>query len=96
MSELTDNLIENISQTIEQAMEDFRVPGVALGITSLDRVETRHFGVTNQDHPLSVTDETIFQIGSISKTFLGTALLAMAEQGALSVDEPIRLWLPDM
>ena len=56
---------------------------------------TRGFGVTNIDHPLPVTDDTLFQIGSISKTFTGTAMMRLVEQNRLHLDDPIRKHLPD-
>ena len=55
----------------------------------------RASAVTNVDHPLPVTDDTLFQIGSISKTFTGTLLMRLVEQGKLDLDTPIRTYLPD-
>jgi CubicO group peptidase (beta-lactamase class C family) len=40
---------------------------------------TRGFGVTNLDHPLPVTADTLFQVGSITKTFTGTVVLQLVE-----------------
>jgi CubicO group peptidase (beta-lactamase class C family) len=51
--------------------------------------------VTNVDHPLPVTDRTLFQIGSISKTFTGTAMMRLIEQGKVRLDAPVRTYLPD-
>ncbi|MBN1402713.1 MAG: beta-lactamase family protein, partial [Anaerolineae bacterium] len=52
-------------------------------------------GVTHVDHPLEVTDDTIFQIGSISKTFTATAALRLADQGRLDLDAPVRRYLTE-
>jgi len=70
------------------------VPGVALGILADGEIRTRGFGVTSVDHPLPVTDDTLFQIGSISKTFTGTAIMRLVEQNQLRLDDPIRKHLP--
>jgi CubicO group peptidase (beta-lactamase class C family) len=49
------------------------VPGASLGVLHGNETYTAGFGVTNVDHPLGVTNETYFQTGSISKTFVATA-----------------------
>jgi CubicO group peptidase (beta-lactamase class C family) len=52
------------------------------------------FGVTSLTNPLPVTPNTLFQCGSISKTFVGTAMMALAERGLVALDAPIRRYLP--
>jgi CubicO group peptidase (beta-lactamase class C family) len=71
------------------------VPGVAVGIFHNGEVQTAGFGVTNVDHPLPVTDETLFQIGSISKTFAATLAMRLVEEGKLDLDATVRTYLPD-
>lgn len=55
----------------------------------------RGLGVTNIDHPLRVDEDTLFQIGSTTKTFTATAAMPLVEQGKLALDEPVRRYLPD-
>jgi CubicO group peptidase (beta-lactamase class C family) len=71
------------------------VPGVAVGV--LRDGDERHegFGVTSVDNPLEVTPETRFQIGSISKTFTGTAAMYLVAEGKVDLDKPVREYLPD-
>ena len=78
------------------AMEEVHAPGVALGVLYGDAEYTAGFGVTSLDHPLPVTAETLFQIGSITKTFVGTAIMRLEEAGKLSLDMPLRTYLPDL
>ena len=74
-----DARFEKIAGLVQAQMAAHNVPGVAIGILDEGRVTTRAFGVTNIDHPLPVTDDTLFQIGSISKTFTGTAIMRLVE-----------------
>ena len=53
------------------------------------------FGITNLDHPLPVDAETLFQIGSTTKTFTSTAIMRLVEQGKLDLEAPVRTYLPD-
>jgi len=71
------------------------IPGAAVGVISGDREFSAGFGVTNVDHPLPVDVQTLFQIGSTTKTFTGTAVMRLVEMGKLALDEPVRTYLPD-
>jgi CubicO group peptidase (beta-lactamase class C family) len=77
-------------------MERLHVPGAAVGITHEGEEEVARLGVTNVVHPLPVDDETLFQIGSITKTFTGTAVMRLVEAGGLDLDEPVRTYLPEL
>jgi CubicO group peptidase (beta-lactamase class C family) len=89
-----DPRFDRIADLVQEKMKELGVPGVALGILADGEVRTRGFGVTNVDHPLPVTAETLFQIGSISKTFTGTAIMRLVEQNKLRLDDPIRKYIP--
>ncbi|HEU4745185.1 MAG TPA: serine hydrolase domain-containing protein, partial [Anaerolineales bacterium] len=53
------------------------------------------FGVTSVEHPLPVTADTLFQTGSISKTFTGTILMKLAEDGKVDLDAPVKKYIED-
>jgi CubicO group peptidase (beta-lactamase class C family) len=72
-----------------------KVPGVVLGILYEGEGKAAGFGVTNVDHPLDVTGETVFQIGSITKTFTGTLIMKLMEEGVIDLDATVRTYLPD-
>ncbi|HSR53156.1 MAG TPA: serine hydrolase domain-containing protein [Acidobacteriota bacterium] len=86
---------DQLAELASAEMKKLGVPGAALGIIYQGRRYTRGLGVTNVDHPLTVTDETLFQIGSITKTFTGTLLLSLAEEGKVDLDAPVRRYLPE-
>jgi CubicO group peptidase (beta-lactamase class C family) len=71
------------------------VPGVVVGVLHKGEIATTGFGVTNVNHPLPVTDETLFEIASITKTFTGTAIMRLFEMGELEIDAPVRTYVPD-
>lgn len=80
---------------VRDRMAVLNVPGVAVGITLGDREHAAGFGVTNVDHPLPVDGDTLFQIGSTTKTYTGTAVMRLVEAGQLDLDAPVRAYLPD-
>jgi CubicO group peptidase (beta-lactamase class C family) len=77
-------------------MDRLRIPGAAVGVVYEGEEKVAGLGVTNIDHPLPVDDETLFQIGSITKTFTCTLLMRLVESGKVELDEPVRTYLPDL
>lgn len=84
-----------LAKKIKVLMAEYDIPGAAVGVLCGDETYTAGFGVTNVDHPLEVDDRTLFQIGSITKTFVGTLGMRLVEMGKLDLDAPIRAYLPD-
>jgi len=84
-----------LSARINELMKKLKIPGVAIGVYHGGETSTQGYGVTNIDHPLPVDDDTLFQIGSITKTFVGTMTMMLVEEGKLDLNEPIRTYLPE-
>ena len=72
------------------------MPGAAIGILLDGQQHVQLFGVTSFENPLPVTPDTLFQIGSTTKTLVGTALMQLVEEGVLDLHEPVRTYLPDL
>lgn len=77
-------------------MAEFGVPGAAIGVVHREASEIAGFGVTSLENPVPVDGSTLFQIGSITKTFTATAAMRLVEAQALDLDEPVRTYLPDL
>ncbi len=72
------------------------IPGVVVGVAVGDEEVTAPFGITNVDHPVPVDADTLFQVGSITKTFLGTLVMRLVDEGTLDLDVPVRRWVPEL
>jgi CubicO group peptidase (beta-lactamase class C family) len=94
-SHITDPTFKKIAQKIISEMKRLQVPGVAVGIWHEGREFAEGFGITSVEHPLPVTPDTLFQTGSISKTFTGTLLMQLVEQGKVDLDAPVRKYIRD-
>ncbi len=86
---------DEIVEAARSSMEELSVPGVAFGVVFEGDEETAALGVTSLENPLDVTPGTLFQIGSITKTFTAAAVMRLVEQGKLALDDPVRAFLPD-
>ncbi len=95
MSEKEVSKWEQLCVFADKSRVEHKVPGVVVGILHEGRVKTAGFGVTNVDHPLEVDDQTLFQVGSISKTFTGTLIMKMVEDGKIDLDATVRTYLPE-
>jgi CubicO group peptidase (beta-lactamase class C family) len=91
----SDTLFENLSLEITSGMQRIPIPGLAVGVWHAGIEQTAGFGVTSVDNPLPVTPDTLFQVGSITKTFTATALMMLREAGQIDFDTPLRAYLPD-
>jgi CubicO group peptidase (beta-lactamase class C family) len=85
----------SIGKFIVKEMKRLQVPGVAIGIYHKGEELAAGFGVTSLEHPLPVTVDTLFQTGSISKTFTGTLMMMLVEQGRVDLDAPVRKYIKD-
>ena len=86
----------DLAGLIDGWMKDLEIPGVGLGLIDGEERWTICAGVTSLENPQPVNDRTLFQIGSISKTFAGTAAMALVDRGQLDLDEPVRTYVPDL
>ncbi len=84
-----------IDEFVQAEMTRQKIPGVAVGIVNKGAVTTRGYGFANVEHMVPVTDETIFQSGSLGKMFTATAVMLQVEDGKLSLSDPITKFFPD-
>jgi CubicO group peptidase (beta-lactamase class C family) len=71
-------------------------PGCAVGVEQGAKVLlTRGYGMADLETGTPITPETIFESGSVAKQFTATAVVLLALDGKLSLDDPVRRYLPD-
>ncbi|MFM2032507.1 MAG: hypothetical protein RLZZ297_1272, partial [Chloroflexota bacterium] len=94
LKKIKDKRFRTLCAGIVADMKRLDVPGVSIAIWHGDEQWSAGFGVTSVDNPLPVTTETLFQVGSISKTMTATVLLQLVEAGLLDLDRPVKHYLP--
>ena len=94
-SHIKDRTFKKIAKKIVSEMKRLGVPGVAIGIWHKGKEYAEGFGITSVEHPLPVTADTLFQTGSISKTFTGTMVMKLVEDGKVSLDAPVKRYIKD-
>jgi CubicO group peptidase (beta-lactamase class C family) len=72
-------------------------PGCAVGVSDDGRVVLeRAYGMANLDHAVPNQPHTIFEAGSVSKQFTAAAVLLLAQDGLISLDDPVRRHVPEL
>jgi CubicO group peptidase (beta-lactamase class C family) len=72
-------------------------PGCAVGVAQNGTtVLSSGYGMADLERNVPITPETIFESGSLAKQFTGMALLLAAKQGKISLDDPLRKYLPEL
>ncbi|MEV3858838.1 serine hydrolase [Streptomyces sp. NPDC050095] len=73
-----------------------RVPGAVLGIARGDETALAATGVLNKDTGVTATQDSLFQIGSITKVWTTTLIMQLVDEGRLDLDAPVTDVLPDL
>ena len=82
---------------VAQEMIDITVPGAYVMISENGKlVFSKGYGLSDIDHSIPMaSEETVFEWGSISKTFVWVSVMQLEEMGKLDLAEDIRKYLPD-
>lgn len=86
---------EDLQEFLDATAAELGVPGAVVGVIDGDREIIATTGVAAVDTGASVTERTLFQIGSTSKTFTGTVAMHLIENGRLDLETRVVDVLPD-
>jgi len=72
-------------------------PGCAVGVGVGGRsVLEKAYGMADLEHDVPNKADTVFEAGSVSKQFTAAAILLLAAEGKLSIDDPVRKYIPEL
>ena len=87
--------LDGFDAEIEQVMDDWSVPGLAIAIvTDSSVVWSQGFGERNIEAGTPVTDRTLFAIGSTSKAFTAAGIGILHDEGKIDWSKPVQEYLP--
>ena len=73
------------------------VPGASLLVIKDGKpIVRRGYGMGDMEHHVPATPATNYRLASVSKQFTAAAILLLAEDGKLKLDDPVRRWLPSL
>ncbi len=71
-------------------------PGVAIAIVKDgETVYSKGFGMSNLEHNIPITPNSVFDIASVSKQFVGFSIALLVEQGKISLEDDVKKYIPE-
>ncbi len=90
-----ERAFEEIDRYIERRMSEVNIPGVALAVTDREKLlRTAYFGYADLSSGKPIQPGTMFEIGSIGKSFTNVALMQLRDEGRLDLQAPVSRYLP--
>src|SRR6266404_1240664 len=88
---------ESVDRIAQRVLADTKVPSASIAIVKDGRIAYVHsYGDARLQPRVPATPEMRYSIGSISKQFTATAILMLAEEGKLSLDDPVSKFVPNL
>lgn len=87
---------DEVDDFIARQMSRQHIPGLSLAVLKDGKpVKVRGYGLANLETATPATPETVFQIGSVSKQFIAAAIVRLADEGKLSLDDAVHTHLSE-
>jgi beta-lactamase class C len=81
---------------VQPLKREYSIPGMAIGLTAGGRTYVFNYGVASTQSGTLVTNETLFEVGSISKTITATLTSYAAANGNLSLSDRVDKFVPSL
>jgi CubicO group peptidase (beta-lactamase class C family) len=93
---LAEGAIAEIDKIAQEGIAAKKVASFGVGVVRDGRlVLARGYGMADLENQVPATAETVYRLGSITKQFTAVAIMLLAEEGKLSVDDELTKFLPD-
>jgi CubicO group peptidase (beta-lactamase class C family) len=98
-AETTDEAHQKVRRWIDQnvplLMERAHMPGFSIAVVhNGETIYTEGFGLRDTQKVLPATPNTLYGIGSITKSFVAIAIMQLVEAGEISLDDPVGMHIP--
>jgi CubicO group peptidase (beta-lactamase class C family) len=88
---------DSIDVFLKNQMERRHIPALQVAIARDGKIiKNATYGVANLEHRIPATNESIFSINSITKAFVGVAVMQLAEEGKLKITDPLSVYLDSL
>jgi CubicO group peptidase (beta-lactamase class C family) len=89
--------LSSLDTAFARALKEEHSPGFAVAVVLRDKIiYSKGFGYRDYEHRLPVTPNTLFAIGSCSKSFTASLIGMLREEGKVKLDTPVRIYLPEL
>ncbi|MDB6145620.1 MAG: class beta-lactamase [Pseudomonas sp.] len=86
----------SVQQAAQAVMQQYAIPGLSIAVTAQGKQRFYNFGVASRETQQPVTSDTLFEIGSVSKTLTVTLATYAQASGRLSLTDTPGKYLPEL
>lgn len=87
---------DEADRVVRERMLERNIPGAAVAVIKNGKVvKMKGYGLASVEFDVPVTNETVFEIGSVSKQMTAAAIMLLVEDGKIRLDDPISRYLPN-
>jgi beta-lactamase class C len=90
------NITAAVDRAFRPLLEEYDVPGIAVAVTVDGQQHFFSYGVASKENDTPVTKDTLFEIGSVSKTFTATLVSYAQTLGKISLDDHPGKYMPQL
>ncbi|MEV5543039.1 serine hydrolase [Saccharopolyspora shandongensis] len=83
-----------IRARVTELLAEYGIPSAAIGVLHGGELVELAIGVKNVETREPVTTDTVYQCGSMTKTWTALAFMQLVDEGKVDLDEPVRTYLP--
>jgi CubicO group peptidase (beta-lactamase class C family) len=83
-----------IQARIAGLLAEYGIPGAAIGVLRNGQITELAVGIKNVQTREPATTDTVYQCGSMTKTWTALAFMQLVDEGKVGLDEPVRAYLP--
>jgi len=85
-----------VDSIVNAALTGGRAAGVSVGVVrGRDTLVLKGYGSADLELDVPTPDRAVYEIGSVTKQFTSASILLLADQGKISLDDPLTKYLPD-
>ncbi|MCF7456150.1 class C beta-lactamase [Vibrio sp. A1-1] len=95
-STVSSQLKSVVDECAKGLMNEYDIPGLAIAVTIDGKRYFYNYGFADESKGSLVTNDTIFELGSISKTFAATLTGYAQAKGKLNMDDKVKDYIPEL
>ena len=93
----SNDALASLDGVINTYLEENNIPGALVAVASRGKlIHIKTYGMANVELSVPVSNNSVFEIGSISKQFVSAAVMLLVQEGRLGLDDAIHQYLPDL
>ena len=91
---IDEQTLERLDALADTALKKSKTPGLSVAVVTQGKVYLRSYGVADKTAQTTVSPDTLFELGSMSKAFTGLGILLLEQEGKIGLSDDVRSYLP--